>query len=188
MEAIGSRLAIAYPETNQGLVPRVLTFTEYFLAPNATMTYGAMWGAVGFVLLIACANLANLMLARAVGRTREMSLRSALGASRWRIIRQLLIESVMLSAFGGGVGLAIATWSVHTYERVASPPSSYAQWDYIMDYRVFAYLLAISVVTGLVFGMAPALRLSRLDINAILKGGGRGSMGGPGRVNAFETT
>jgi predicted permease len=177
MDALANQLAIAYPETNQDLVARVRTFRET-VGPDADLTYKAMWGAVGFVLLIVCANLANLMLARAIGRSREVSLRIALGADRWRIVRQLLIESVMLSALGGGIGLAVAIWGVRAYERIAAPPTSYVQWVYPMDYRVFAYLLAITVVTGLLFGLAPALRLSKLDIHTILKEGGRGSLGG----------
>lgn len=177
MDAIANQLAIAYPETNQDLGSRVRTFSET-VGPDADVTYKAMWGAVGFVLLIVCANLANLMLARAIARSREVSLRIALGAGRWRIVRQLLVESVMLSAFGGGIGWAVAMCGVRAYERMAVPPTSYVQWVYPMDYRVFAYLLAITVVTGLLFGLAPALRLSNLDIHTTLKEGGRGSIGG----------
>jgi len=177
MDALGNQLSIAYAETNQNLVPRVRTFSET-IGPDADLTYKAMWGAVGFVLLIVCANLANLMLARAIGRTREVSLRIALGARRWRIVRQFLIESVMLSALGGGIGLGVATSGVRAYERIAVPPTSYVHWVYPMDYRVFAYLLAITVVTGLLFGLAPALRFSKLDINTTVKEGGRGSISG----------
>ena len=177
METLGSQLAVAYPETNQDLVARVRTFSET-IGPDADLTYKAMWAAVGFVLLIVCANLANLMLARAIGRTREVSLRIALGAGRWRIVRQLLIESVMLSAVGGVVGLTLAVWGVRAYERIAVPPTSYVQWVYPMDYRVFAYLFAITIATGLLFGLAPVRSLSNLDIHTTLKEGGRGSMGG----------
>ncbi|MCA1586921.1 MAG: ABC transporter permease [Acidobacteria bacterium] len=184
LEAIGSRLASAYPRTNMGWVPRPLTFTEFFIGRNATMTYGAMWGAVGFVLLIACANLANLTMARAIGRPRELSLRIALGARRWRVVRQLLIESVLLSALGGVLGWFLAAWGVRAYALMANPPTS--SWsdnlvDYSLDYRVFAYLVAISIGTGLLFGMAPALRLSTLDVSTALKDGGRGTSGGRGR-------
>jgi predicted permease len=139
-----------------------------------------MWAAVGFVLLIACANLANLLLARAIGRSREIAIRIALGAGRWRIIRQLLIESVMLSAVGGTLGWLVARWSVLAYELVAAPPSGYDQWTYAMDHRVFAYIVAMSIGTGLLFGLAPARRLSRIDVHATIKDGGRGAVGGPG--------
>ena len=108
IETIGHRLATAYPRTNQGWVPQPRTFAEFFVGRDAPLIYGAMWGAVGFVLLIACANLANLMLARAIGRAREISVRVALGAGRGRIVRQLLVESLMLSALGGFVGWWIA--------------------------------------------------------------------------------
>jgi putative ABC transport system permease protein len=182
MEAIGRRLGQAYPLTNQGrnLLPHVDNFREFFIESDETPIYWTMWGAVAFVLLIACANLANLMLARAMGRSREISVRIALGAGRWRIIRQSLIESVMLSAAGGVLGWWIAKWGVHAYALADRGPgrSSWRILDYAMDYRVLAYLIAISVVTAFLFGLAPALRLSKLDINTTLKDGGRGATGG----------
>jgi putative ABC transport system permease protein len=187
METIGRRLGSAYPLTNQGrnLLPHVLNFREFFIGPNATMIYEAMWFAVGFVLLIACANLANLLLARATGRSREISLRIALGAGRWRIVRQLLIESVILSALGGFFGWWIAKWGVYALAPNGSAISDATPgtWfdhvlDYSMDYRVLAYLIAISLGTGLLFGLAPALRLSKLDFNTALKDGGRAATAG----------
>ena len=150
-------------------------FHEFFIGPNATMIYGSMWGAVGFVLLIACANLANLLLARAIGRSREISVRIALGAGRWRIIRQLLIESLMLSGLGGFLGWWIAKWGVRAYALAMANKSSWLILDYSMDHRVLAYLIAISIGTGILFGLAPALRLSKLDVNSALKDGGRGA-------------
>jgi predicted permease len=139
-----------------------------------------MWGAVGFVLLIACGNLANLMLARAMGRSREISVRIALGAGRWRIIRQLLIESVMLSSVGGFLGWWIAKWGVRAYELAMAQKSSWLIIDYTMDSHVLGYLIAISMGTGILFGLAPALRLSKLDVNSALKDGGRGAISGQG--------
>ncbi len=178
MDTIGRRLESAYPLTNEGVHPKVWNFTEAFIGPNAATFYSAIWGAVGFVLLIACANLANLQLARAIGRFREISIRIALGAGRWRITRQLLIDSLVISSLGGIFGWLIAVGSVRAYELFANPPSAYNQWTYALDYRVFVYLVAISVGTGLLFGLAPAIRLSRLDVNATLKDGGRGATSG----------
>ena len=182
MGLIGKRLAAEYPITNHDLSPEIQTFTQFFIGPNGALIYGSMWGAVGFVLLIACANLANLLLARAIGRSREISVRIALGAGRWRIIRQLLIESVMLSGLGGFLGWWIAKWGVRTYELAMAQKSSWLIVDYTMDNRVVAYLIAISIGTGILFGLAPALRLSRLDVNSALKDGGRSStVGGRGK-------
>jgi putative ABC transport system permease protein len=178
MRAIGRRLEAAYPLTNRGVIPVVMNFGEFVIGPNATTIYGSMWAAVGFVLLIACANLANLLLARAIGRSREIAVRIALGAGRWRIIRQLLIESVTLSAVGGVFGWLLTRWCVRAYELVAEPPGGYEQWTYAMDYRVFAYVVGISIGTGLLFGLAPATRLSRLDVNGMMKDGGRRAMRG----------
>jgi putative ABC transport system permease protein len=178
MDIIGKRLAIAYPVSNRDLLPEVQTFTQFFIGSNAALIYGSMWGAVGFVLLIACANLANLLLVRAIGRSREISVRIALGAGRWRIIRQLLVESLMLSGLGGFLGWWIAKWGVRSYALAMASKSSWLVLDYSMDQRVLAYLIAISIGTGLLFGLAPALRLSKLDVNASLKDGGRGATGG----------
>src|SRR5207245_1657185 len=116
MDTIGRRLAAAYPAADQGFRPSVHTFAEFFMGQNATAIYETLLGAVGLVLLIACTNMANLMLARGVGRGREVSLRIALGAARWRIIRQLLIESVMLSAAGGFLGWWIAKAGVVVWQ------------------------------------------------------------------------
>ena len=178
IETIAKRLAAAYPLTNRDFHPVVGHFHEFFIGPNAILIYGSMWGAVGFVLLIACANLANLLLARALNRSREISIRMALGAGRWRIVRQVLIESAMLSGLGGFLGWWIAKWSVRAFAAAMADKSSWLILDYTMDGRVLAYLIAISIATGLLFGMAPALQLSRLDINAPLKDGGRGATGG----------
>lgn len=189
MEAIGRRLGAAYPLTNQGrnLLPHVYNFHEFFIGPNATRIYEAMWGAVGFVLLIACANLANLLLARAMGRSREISVRIALGAGRWRIIRQLFLESTLLSAAGAFFGWWIAKFGLRIYTVASSGPSVSdainSTWfdnmlDYSMDARVFVYLVAISIGTCLLFGLAPAGKLSKLDVNSALKDCGRGGTGG----------
>jgi predicted permease len=181
MEVIARRLASSYPATNQGFAPQIKRFAEFNVNANATKIYGAMWGAVGCVLLIACANLANLALARALGRSREMSVRIALGAGRGRIAGQLLIESVLLSVTGGACGWGIARWGVRAYELAANPPVERWNHDlltYAMDYRVLAYLMAISIGAGLLFGLAPALQFSRLNLQTTLKDGGRAATGG----------
>jgi putative ABC transport system permease protein len=180
VETIIKRLETAYPLTDQRWHLSVQNFHQFFIGPDATVLYGSMWGAVGFVLLIACANLANLMLARAMGRSREISVRIALGAGRWRIIRQLLIESVMLSGLGGFLGWFIAKWGVHAYQLAMAYKASWLIIDYSMDQRVLGYLIAISIATGILFGLAPAIRLSKLDINTTLKDGGRGSISASG--------
>lgn len=181
METIGRRLANAYPLTNRGLIPTVHNFHEFFIGSKATTIYGSMWGAVSFVLLIACANLANLLLARSMVRSRETSIRIALGAGRWRIIRQLLIESVMLSSLGGVFGWWIAKWGIRAYELNAHVPG-YSMFDsvldYTVDYHVLAYLLVISIGSGLLFGLAPVVGLSKFNVNIALKDGGNGATGG----------
>ena len=178
VETIIRRLESDYPPSDLRRHLVVQHFYEFLIGPNVTALYGSMWGAVGFVLLIACANLANLMLARALGRSREISVRVALGAGRWRIMRGLLVESLMLSALGGFCGWWIARWGVTAYAAAMKRKSGWLIIDYAMDHRVLWYLIAISVVTGLLFGLAPALRLSQLDINTALKDGGRGATGG----------
>jgi putative ABC transport system permease protein len=189
LESIGAELASEYPQTNAGWVPGPRTFSEFFIGPNATTTYGALWGAVGLVLLIASANLANLMLGRGIGRSREISVRVALGAARWRIVRQLLIESVMLSVAGGICGWWIGKAGVRMYGLMANPPTrtwSDNLFDFSADHRVLAYFIVISIGTGLLFGLAPALRLSRLDVNTALKVGG--PVGNRRRLSALLVT
>ena len=188
MHTIGRRLGDAYPQTNQGrsLIPQLYNFREFFIGRNATLIYQAMLGAVSFVLLIACANLANLLLARALGRSREISVRLALGAGRWQIVRQLLVESALLSTVGGLCGWWFAQFGLRIYSLWVSGPSVsdtiISTWfdgmlDYTMDYRVFVYLVSISVASGILFGLAPAARLGRLDVNGALKDATRGSTG-----------
>ena len=188
VETIIKRLEIAYPLTDQRWHLSVQNFHQFFIGPDATVLYGSMWGAVGFVLLIACANLANLMLARAMGRSREISVRIALGAGRWRIIRQLLIESVMLSGRAVLLGWFIAKWNVHAYPLAMAYKASWLIIDYSMDQRVLGYLIAISIATGLLFGLAPAIGLSKLDINTTLKDGRRGSISAKRRGRARQAS
>jgi putative ABC transport system permease protein len=176
MNTIARNLQRAYPDTNQGMAVTVHTFAEEFTGGDIRRLIFALLGSVLFVLLIACANVANMLLARAVERSREISIRIALGAGRWRIIRQLMVESVMLSTLGGMFGWLISKVGLRVFD--ANMRDRIPSWvSFSMDYRGFAYLAAISLGTGLLFGLAPALRLSRLDVNTSLKEGGRGSSG-----------
>ena len=139
MDVIAKRLQSEYPATNQGRGITVMPYTNFFAPATIRMLFLAMLGAVGFVLLIACANVANLLLARAVARSREVSIRAALGASRRRIVRQLLVESALLSLLGGIAGFFISLWGIRLF-RAALPPGVPYWMDFSMDYRGFAYL------------------------------------------------
>lgn len=179
MQSIAQRLAAQYPTTNKDVSALVQTFHEHYNGGNIRLTFLLMLAAVGFVLLIACANVANMMLSRALGRQREMSIRTALGASRWRVVRQLLIESVVLSALGGVLGLGLAASGVHWFDVNTERVRPY--WIlFQMDYAVFGYFAALCIVTGLLFGVVPALRSSKVNLNETLKEGARsvGKRGG----------
>ena len=182
MDAIGRNLARAYPLTNQNFASVVQNYNEFYVGPDVTAIFVAMLAGVGFVWLIACADVANLFLARGVSRSREMSIRMALGAGRWRLIRQVGVESLLLSAVAAALGLLIGLAGVRIFDLETIPFGKPLWMVYSMDYRVFAYLVAISIAGGILFGTAPALRLSRLEITAVLKEGGRGaSVGRHGR-------
>jgi predicted permease len=172
---IAANLEREYPETNRDIAFQVRTFTEANLKGQIRNVFFTLLGAVGFVLLIACANVANLSLARAVGRSREIAIRTALGAGRWRVIRQLLVESLLLSLAGGLLGTLIAQWGTRAFDAAVVPTGKPAWIDFSIDYRALAYFAAITVASGILFGLAPALRLARLDINSGLKEGGHGA-------------
>lgn len=167
MVTIGQNLQHAYPLTNQGFAPVALTYSEFFNGPDAIRIFGAMFVAVCFVLLIACANVANLLLARAAARSREISIRIALGAGRWRLVRQLLVESLLLAIIAGIVGWWIATQALRVF-AAATISMRPTWWDFSVDDRVLIYLMAISIGTALLFGLAPALRLSKLGVNVLV--------------------
>ena len=186
IDAITARLEKQYPETNVGLGANVIPV----LQDTVRLYDRALWvmmGAVGFVLLIACANVANLMLARASGRQKEIALRAALGASRWRIVRQLLTESVIVALIGGALGVLIAFWGIDLL-RGANPgeAAKYAPgWDQLgINPAVLLFTIALSLLSGLVFGLAPALQVSKPNLNNALKEGGRQGGGGSHRLRS----
>ncbi|WP_394834271.1 ABC transporter permease [Pendulispora rubella] len=134
----------------------------------------SLLGAVAFLLLIACTNVANLLLARATTRTKEIATRTALGASRGRIVRQLLVEAIVLAGLGGLLGLLVAHWGVGVLTSLA-PDDFPRRSEVAFDLRTVAFALALSLLTGLIFGLAPAIQTARVDVNELLKGGGRGA-------------
>jgi len=172
LTVIASRLAAQYPDTNKDIGVVVQNFNDRFNNNDTSRLFVALLWAVGFVLLIACANIANLLLARAVGRSREISIRAGLGANRARIIQQLLVESTLLAGLGAVAGSVLGVWGIRVFDAALVPAVKPPYIDFSIDGRVLAYLASITMVTGILFGLAPALQLSRLDLNTFVKEGG----------------
>ena len=172
LETINRSLEAEYPETNRDVVPTVKTHSQFFVGQDAPMIYGLLWAAGWFILLIACANLANRVLARTVGRWREFSTRIALGAGSGRMIRRILVESLTIAIVAGALGWWIVNWGVRTWAAATASP--YQILDYTVDSGTLAYLVAISVAAAIVFSLAPIGRVLRLGVNGPLRGGARG--------------
>ena len=186
MTAIASNLEEQYPTTNDGWSAKVLTLHERFIG-DVSRPLLVLMVAVCFLLLIACANVANLLLVRASTRRKEISIRAAMGASRLRLTRQLLTESLVLSLFGGGLGLLIAVWGLNLL--VSFIPANLPRLGEIaLDNRAMIFTLSISLLTGIVFGLIPALQASTPNLNDCLKEGGKeaANLGGSNRIrNVF---
>jgi putative ABC transport system permease protein len=179
METIARRLEEKAPDTNLGWSVKVAPMLDYTVR-NIKPALIVLLGAVGFVLLISCANVANLLLARSSARQKEIAIRTALGSSRWRVVRQLMTESVMLAIIGGGAGLLLAVWGIDGLLALA-PENLPRVKEVGIDSRVLLFTLGITLVTGLGFGIAPAIHASRPDLNETLKDAGRGSTAGARR-------
>ena len=179
MARIAAAHASKYSDTNKELTTALVqTFNQRFNGGPIRQIFLAMMGAVAFVLLIACANVANLLLSRSAGRAREIAVRFAMGATRWRVVRQLLVESVVLGALGGSLGLLLSLGGVRAFDVAVSDVGKPYWIEFTTDWTVIGYLVAICVVTGVLFGLAPALQVSRTSVGDVLKEGGRGNSGG----------
>jgi predicted permease len=175
MDEVARNLAVAYPEADAGHGIKLVSMKEG-LVGNVQPLLLVLLAAVGFLLLIACANVANLLLARSVARSREFAIRSALGASYSRMIRQLLTESILLSAVGGSLGLLLAYCGLKTLLK-ALPAALPRSGEVSLDSKVLLFTLVLSLVTGVIFGLAPALKASRTNLQEVMKQSGRGSSG-----------
>jgi predicted permease len=166
-------LARQFPDTNKDIEPRLITYDEQQNGGPIRIVFSSLMGAVVFVLLIACANVANLLLARAAFRSREISVRVSLGATRWRVVRQLLIESVVLAVLSGVIGFLLSLWGIRLFDAATQDVGKPYYMVFSLDPIVFAYIAAVCLATGIVFGLAPALHISKTNVNEVLKEGGR---------------
>lgn len=183
MDRVAQALAQAYPDADKGSGITVLPLKQDMVGDVAPLLY-ILLGAVGFVLLIACVNIANLLLARSTGRSREFAIRAALGAGRWRVVRQLLTESILLSVTGGILGLLLAAWG--TRAAIAVLPQALPRSGSIgLDMKVLLFTLGVSLFAGVLFGLAPAVKASHSNLHESLKEGGRGSSGARHRMQGI---
>jgi putative ABC transport system permease protein len=175
VSAINAQLAKQFHDTNKGWDVRLWTLHER-LVREVKPSLLALLGAVGLVLLIACANVANLLLARSAARQKEVAIRAAMGASGGRVLRQMLTESILLSAIGGIAGLLLSIWLSEVLMSIV--PEGAPRLDQVgIDYRVLTFALGVSALTGILFGIVPALQASKLDVTSALKEGGRSAEG-----------
>jgi putative ABC transport system permease protein len=173
LAVVARRLEEQYPDSHKGYGVGVRTFHEAMNGGPVRLAFLLMMGAVGFVLLIACANVANLLLSRALGREREMAIRLALGASRRQVVRQLLVESVLLAVAGGVLGLGLTLAGVSAFERAVSNVGKPYWVTFPLNATVFGYFALVSVAVGILFGLAPAWQATKTDLNRALQEGAK---------------
>ena len=186
LAGVMSRLATIYPESNRGNSAKVSSLKERMIG-GIGPTLWLLLGAVGFVLLIACVNVSNLLLARSTGRVREFTIRAALGAGQWRLIRQSLTESLLLALAGGALGLLVANWATQA-ALVVLPTTLPRASEVALDSRVLIFAIAVSMLTGILAGLAPALKTSHSRLSETLKEGSRGTSRARGRLQAVFVT
>jgi putative ABC transport system permease protein len=175
---ISRELARQYPATNKELTATVDLFLNRIIGGPIKLMFWSLMGAVAFVLLIACANVANLLLAQAADRAREIGVRVSLGATRWRIVRQLLVESVLLSVVSGVAGLGLAQLGIKWFDAETQGVGKPYWMIFHMDPRAFGFFVGVSLLSGILFGLMPALHISKTNLNEVLKEGGRSGGGG----------
>ena len=178
LQSLGKRLTEQYPKTNKDLWPRADPFQERILGPQIRLLFWSLMGAVGFVVLIACSNVANLLLAKTARRSGEISVRLAVGATRWQIVRQLLVESVLLAFVAGAFGLLLSIAGIRWFAAESQNVGVPYWMVFTMDWRTSAFFLILCLATGLMFGLAPALHASKTNFHEMLKEGGRTGSGG----------
>lgn len=181
MDGIGGRIAADHPDSNKGWGVSVIRYADVFVGRQLKQSLYVLLTAVGMLMLIACANLANLTLARGTSREREVAVRAAIGAGRGRLVRQFLTESVLLALIGGAVGIGVGYGMILALEALLPPFTLPRDVSVRMDVRVLGFALGLSVATGLLFGLAPALSATRPDLSSAMREGGRGSSGESGR-------
>ncbi len=182
LAALAARIARDHPDADKDIGVIARTFQDSYMMGSVRVVFLTMLGAVGFVLMIACANVANMMLGRSITRGREFAVRAAIGATRGQLVRQVLVESVVLSAFGGAIGFCLAAFGVHVFDLALQDVGPPYWIQFRMDWEVYGYFAAVTILTGVIFGLMPALLSSRVDLNSAMKNGTPGCGSHRGRL------
>ena len=185
MNTIGAHIAEAFPESNKGWGVTVERFEDQLVGQNLRRSLYVLLAAVGAILLIGCANLANLSLARGTAREREIAVRASLGAGRWRLIRHLLTENLFIALGGGLLGLAAGYAMMRGLKWLMPPFSLPSEADVSIDLNILLFTLGVSLLTAVLFGLAPAFHITNVDLAGSMKEGGRSATSSAGRARVF---